>query len=536
MGNLDPAVVQVVMDHVRAVARERAKKLSVDTNLVTDLGLDSLERLQIANSLEERFKARFPEEVLDEIETVAQVAAAIGKHLNGAAAGGKKRDSEASFVTAGAGNATQSGGGAPARQLISGDIPRSAYDIAEFAEYQRLKSLQALLLSTGADNPYFVSHEGCTGDTTQIAGRQLVSFSSFNYLGMSGDPEVAAAAKKAIDQFGTSVSASRLVSGEKTLHRDLEQAIARWVGVDDSLVMPSGHHTNETVIGHLLGPNDLIVHDSLVHNSIIQGAILSGARRRPFPHNDWRALDLILKEVRRDHHRVLIAIEGVYSMDGDYPELPAFVHVKDEHKALLFVDEAHSQGTMGATGRGIAEHFGVDPRTVEVWMGTISKALGSCGGYVAGRHELVEYLKYTTPGFVFATGISPASAAAALAAIQLLERDPSRVRRCQENSRHFLRVAKAGGLNTGLACGTPVVPVILGNSQHALLASQALFQRGFNVMPILHPAVEEEKARLRFFITATHTPEQIERAVEATVEVLRQIDPKYVGTKGGGAN
>src|SRR5262249_46762791 len=254
-------------------------------------------------------------------------------------------------------------------------------------------------------------------------------FTTFNYLGMSGEPAVAQAAKNAIDRYGTSVSASRLVSGEKPIHRELEQALANIYGVEGAIAFVSGHSTNESTIGHLFGPGDLIVHDSLAHNSIIQGSILSGARRRPFPHNDWQALDSLLAEIRRDYRRVLIAIEGVYSMDGDFPDLPRFLEVKKRHKSYILVDEAHSLGTMGKTGCGVSEHFGFNPRDVDLWMGTISKSLGSTGGYIAGTREVVEYLKYTAPSFVFATGMAPAVAAAALAALRLLLKEPQRVDR-----------------------------------------------------------------------------------------------------------
>ena len=181
-----------------------------------------------------------------------------------------------------------------------------------------------------------------------VGGRELINFSSFNYIGMSGDPTVAKAAKEAIDQYGTSVSASRLVSGNKVLHRDLELAIADLIGTEDSIVFVGGHATNETTIGHLFGPGDLVLHDALAHNSIVQGWILSGARRRPFPHNDWRAVDRLLTDLRGEYRRVLIAVEGVYSMDGDIPDLPRFIEVKKRHKAFLMIDEAHSVGVSGA--------------------------------------------------------------------------------------------------------------------------------------------------------------------------------------------
>ena len=211
-----------------------------------------------------------------------------------------------------------------------------------------------------------------------IDGRELISFSSYNYLGMSGDPAVAAGRQgrdrplrhQRLGQpagLGREADPPRAGTGRSPT----------CIGVDDAICFVGGHATNETTIGHLFGPGDLILHDSLAHNSIIQGAILSGARRRPFPHNDWQALDELLTEIRREYRRVLIAIEGVYSMDGDFPDLPQFVEVKKKHKAFLMVDEAHSLGTLGTTGRGIGEHFGINPRDVDLWMGTLSKSLGS---------------------------------------------------------------------------------------------------------------------------------------------------------------
>jgi len=333
------------------------------------------------------------------------------------------------------------------------------------------------------------------------------------------------AAKDAIDRYGTSVSASRLVSGEKTVHRDLEEALAGFLGTEDSIALISGHATNETTIGHLMRPGDLILHDELAHNSIIQGCILSGARRRPFKHNEWQQCDEILQQLRHEYRRVLIAIEGVYSMDGDYPDLPSFIEVKKKHKALLMVDEAHSIGTMGEYGHGIGEHFGVPASDVDIWMGTLSKSFGSAGGYIAGCRELVEYLKYTTPGFVYSVGLPPANAAAALASIELLLREPQRVAKLAHNSQLFLELAKQRGLNTGMSHGTPVVPVIIGNSAHCMMLSERLFRRGINVQPILHPAVEEDKTRLRFFITSLHSDEQIHTTVAAVAEELAIIDP-----------
>jgi len=225
---------------------------------------------------------------------------------------------------------------------------------------------------------------------------------------------------------------------------------------------------------------------------------------------------------------VVIVIEGVYSMDGDYPELPPFIEVKKKHKALLFIDEAHSLGALGKTGRGLTEHYHCNPRDVDLLMGTLSKAMGSCGGYIAGCKELIEYLKYTSPGFVFSCGLTPPGAAAALASLRLLQADPARIERLQANSRLFLKLAKERHLNTGLSNNTAIVPIITGNSLHALMLSKSMFDRGVSVLPILYPAVEEEKARLRFFITAAHSEEQIRYTVDVLAEEIARLDPKYL--------
>jgi 8-amino-7-oxononanoate synthase/acyl carrier protein len=490
-----------VLEEVRRVARERAVGLTLDSSIV-DLGLDSLERMEIMAALEERFGGRFPEEVMTQLETCRQVLAAAEQYL-------------------GSGRAALS-------KAAAAEIPVENYRFDKYPEYVKLRTNLDLIEESGVGNPFFNVHERLSVDTTVIDGRELINFSGFNYLSMSGDPVVSQAAKDAIDRYGTSVSASRLVSGEKVLHVDLERAIADFVGTDASIVYVGGHATNETTVGHLFGPGDLILHDALAHNSIIQGSILSGARRRPFPHNDWRAVDRILADVRGDYRRVLVAIEGVYSMDGDIPDLPRFIEIKKRHKAFLLVDEAHSIGVLGPHGRGIGEFFDVNPSDVDLWMGTLSKAFGSCGGYIAGCRAVVEYLKYTAPGFVFSVGIAPSNAAAALAAIRLLEDEPDRVARLHDRARLFLGLAKKRGMNTGTSKDSPVIPIILGNSTHGLQVSRAMARRGVNVQPILHPAVEEKAARLRFFITASHTEEQIRRTIDVLAEELAKVNPKYV--------
>ena len=485
---------KLVMERIRGVARERTQDLDLDTNII-NLGLDSLERMEIIASIEDAYGTRFPDHILPSMKTCLQVIEAVELYL----------------------------GSEPLKVPAPGEIPEEMYSFSALPEYRQVQQTSDQLAELGMPNPYFQIHDTATTNVTTIDGREVINFAGYNYLSYSGCPEINQAAKDAIDQFGTSVSASRLVSGERTVHSELETSIAKFLGTEDAVAMVGGHSTNEMTIGHLLRTGDLILHDSMAHNSIIQGANLSGARRRPFPHNDWEELDEVLQDIRHDYRRVLIVIEGVYGMEGDIPNVPKFIEVKQRHKAWLMIDEAHSIGTIGQSGHGISEHFNIQPDAVDIWMGTLSKALGSSGGYIAGSHELVEYLKYTAPGFVYSVGISPANAAAALAGIRKLTDDTATVRKLQANASMFLKIAKQAGLNTGMSNSTPIIPVIIGDSMITMILAQRLLNQGVYVRPIIYPAVEESAARLRFFINANHTSDQIRKTVNLVQQTCEEL-------------
>jgi 8-amino-7-oxononanoate synthase len=396
---------------------------------------------------------------------------------------------------------------------------------SDHAQWEKIPGFQKFSLmlqgakKLGIRNPFFTSHEGAAGASTIVDGQRMINFSNYNYLGLSGHPEVNKAAKEAIERYGTSVSASRIVAGERPIHRELEKALADLHRSESAVAFVSGHATSVTVIGHLFGPKDLIVHDALIHNCVIEGIRLSGAKRLSFPHNDHAALDKILSESRRNYERVLVVVEGIYSMDGDFPELPEFVAVKRKHHALLMVDEAHSIGVMGETGRGIAEHFGMDTADVDLWMGTLSKALASCGGYVAGSASLMEYLKHSVPGFVYSVGMPPASCAATLAALRIMFREPERLSKLRQRGRQFLEEARSAGIPTGSSAGLSVIPAITASSIRAARLSQELAEQGISAQPILYPAVSENAARIRFFMSSDHT----EQEIESTVSVLARL-------------
>lgn len=394
-------------------------------------------------------------------------------------------------------------------------------DFSEHPLYKQFSLMESAAELFRIGNPFFKVHEGKGGAHTIINGKSYCNYSHYNYLGLNGDPRVNAAAMEAMERYGTSAGASRLVAGERPIQRELEKALAEVYGTEDCVVFVSGHATNVSTISTLFGSKDLIVHDSQIHNSIVEGCRLSCATRHPFPHNDLASLEQFLVSNRRRFERVLIVVEGHYSMDGDIVDLPTLVAMKKRFGAFLMVDEAHGLGVLGAHGKGLAEHFGIDGREVDIWMGTLSKTLATCGGYIAGSRALVNILKFAAPGFVYSVGISPPLAAASLRALQIMLAEPERVRRLHENTQLFLSLAKKAGLDTGSSEGFAIIPIIVGSSRKAITISNALFEHGINVQPIIHPAVEEKSARLRFFISCDHEEKDIRRTVQILANLVR---------------
>lgn len=386
--------------------------------------------------------------------------------------------------------------------------------------YQQIAMMRQAAEQLGLIDPFFKVHEGTAGATSVINGHTCINFASYNYLGFSGDPRINQAACDAVARYGTSVSASRVVSGERPIHQELEQALAKAYDVEDAVAFVSGHATNVSTLGYLLGPKDLVLHDEYIHNSSLVGAQLSGAKRMSFSHNDPAALEALLARHRHQFERVLVVIEGLYSMDGDVPELPRFIELKQRYQAWLMVDEAHSFGVMGDTGLGLREYFDIDSRDVDIWMGTMSKSMAGCGGYIAGSKPLVEMLRYLAPGFLYSVGMPAQVAAPSLMALELLQQEPERVQRLHSISRYFLEQATARGLDTGKSIGAAVVPVIIGSSAAAARLSHGLLAEHINVQPILHPAVPEKSARLRFFLSCDHTRSQVDQTLDALAKLM----------------
>lgn len=411
------------------------------------------------------------------------------------------------------------GGGERPRSVV---VPERYGLFKEMPDYKHLQIQRVIGEKMHILNPFFTCHDGKAKGRTHIGGREFINFSTYDYIGLNGHPEINAAAIKAMDEFGTSAGASRLVAGERPPHREFELALARQYGVDDAVIFVSGHATNVSTISTLLCHRDAVYYDALAHNSIIMGAKLSGATRYAYPHNDYEALERMLRQTRSKHERAIIATEGLFSMDGDIADLPKLVALKQEYTCFLMVDEAHALGVLGTSGRGSFEFFGVNPLDVDIWMGTLSKTLCGCGGYIAGCAELIELLKFTASGFVYSVGMPPPVAAASCKALELMQREPERTARLQEISQFFLAEANARGLNTGHAQGYAVIPIIVGNSIVTGVLAAAMFERGINVLPIIYPVVEEGMARLRFFLSSEHKKEDICFALD----VLKEEMPK----------
>ncbi|WP_189299683.1 aminotransferase class I/II-fold pyridoxal phosphate-dependent enzyme [Streptomyces albospinus] len=489
------SAASLVLEEVSRAGVFPLSDLSEPMALVADLGFDSLMLQELEINIGKRIPGFRTDEMFQPDLTVERLIALVDPHLTEPPATG-----------------------APLPRQTGADWDAATACVDDFPEVRRFEDLLTSIADTGADFPYFRVHQGIIRDTTVIGGRPYLSFGSYNYLGLSGHPAVNEAVHQAIDRYGTSVSASRVLSGERDLTVRLERALAAFLGVGDCLALVSGHATNVTAIGHLVGAGDLVVHDALAHDSILQGIALSGAARRPFAHEDIGRLEHVLRRNRSRFRRVLIAVEGAYSMDGDLVDLPAVVELKKRYGALLMVDEAHSIGTVGERGRGVGEFHGVDRADVDLWMGTLSKSFASCGGYLGGSARMVRWLRHTLPGFVYSVGLTPSNAAAALAAIELIEAEPHRVRTLRRNAELFRGLATEAGLATGSSAHTPIVPCLLGDSARTLRVADRLFDRGVIADPIFHPAVEEGLARLRFFVTSEHHEDDVRRAVAILAE------------------
>jgi 8-amino-7-oxononanoate synthase len=370
--------------------------------------------------------------------------------------------------------------------------------------------------------PYFRLIESEAGPTVEMEGHEVIMLGSNNYLGLTGDPRVKAAARQALEQYGTALTGSRFMNGTIPLHVDLEREIAEWMGTEDALVFTTGYQANLGTIGTLLGPGDTVICDSGDHASILDGCRLSGAKLRPFRHNQMDKLEKMLDRATGDGGGVLVVVDGVFSMEGDLCPVPEVLERTERYGARLMVDEAHAVGVLGARGAGSCELFGVEDR-VDLRMGTFSKSLASCGGYIAGPADVIEYLKIAARPFMFTAAAVPAAVGAALEAVRICRSEGGPLfKRLLDNADYLrrgfaelgLRVVDAGRLPDGSVATTPVVPVVVGEDWQAVLLWKALFDAGVYTNVALHPAVPPGGALLRTSLMATHEREHLDRALE----------------------
>jgi 8-amino-7-oxononanoate synthase len=395
-------------------------------------------------------------------------------------------------------------------------------DFSTLPAYRELQSLKRTAAALGLDNIYFRPTDGSGTAQVIIDGHPYLNFLAHDYLDLAAHPEVRQAASAAVERYGLITSPSRVLGGERPIYRELEAALAELHGVDDAVLHLSGYITNMETLGHLFGPRDLVLHDALAHKSQIQGALLSGAQRMAFPHNDWRVADALLSRHRGAFERVVILIEGLYSMDGDMPDMPRFVELRNRHKVFLMIDEAASMGILGPNGLGIREHFGLAGSDADIWMGTLTKTFSTCGGYIAGGGTLIDYLRWTAPASIYTLPVPPGMAAAGLAAIKIMRREPERVARLRTLSTRFSERLRSEGFDVGSSQGLPIVPIILGSSLMAARMAAALFERRIYVGPVIYPVVDENKARIRFLLSCGHTEAQLDSVVAALIDIRRQ--------------
>src|SRR6266404_3484769 len=358
-----------------------------------------------------------------------------------------------------------------------------------------------------------------------VDGKHVINLASNNYLGLTTHPKLREAAIAAIKQYGVGSGAVRTVSGTMSIHMELEEKIAAFKGVEACVVFQSGFTANAGTVSSILGKDDFIISDELNHASIIDGARLSKAKIKVFRHKDVAHAEELLKEVAGEPGHKLVITDGVFSMDGDIGPLPGLCEIAEKYGAIMMIDDAHSSGVLGRNGRGTADHFNVHGR-VDVQVGTLSKAIGALGGYVCGSKDLIDFLYHRARPFLFSTSHPPSVAATCIAAFEVLEQEPQLIEKLWENTRYFKKELGTLGFNIGgentPASETPITPIIVGEGRLAMEFSRELFKEGVMATGIAFPTVAEGKARIRTIMTATHTREELEKALE----VLKRVGKK----------
>jgi len=397
------------------------------------------------------------------------------------------------------------------------------WDNPNDAVSRRIQAMVQRVEGTKAAGLYFFNQpveEICGGAKVRVRGREMGMYASYGYLGLLGHPRINAAAKAAVDKFGSGTNGVRFLAGSLTLHTELEETIADFKGAEAAITFSSGYVTNLTAISTLIGRGDYVLSDKLNHASIVDGCMMSGAEFRRFRHNDMDDLEHRLQQVPAGSSAMVVA-DAVFSMDGDVIDLPKMVETCRKYNAWLMIDEAHSVGVLGKTGRGIEEHFGMEG-SVDIKMGTLSKTIPSVGGYIAGKKEIITYLRHASRAYIFSAALPPAQAGAANEAFKVILDEPWRIEQLNRNTAQFIGGLKGMGFDTMLTT-TAIVPVLCGSDESAYAMTREGQMQDVFVLPVISPAVPQGMARLRATVTAAHEPEDIDHAMNVIGEAGRKL-------------
>ncbi len=388
---------------------------------------------------------------------------------------------------------------------------------------RRIKAMTDRIAMLKENDLYFYNQaveEMLEDSKVRVHGRVMGMYASYSYLGLVGHPRINAAAKAAVDKFGTGTNGVRTLAGTLTIHNELEETISNFKHTEAAITYTSGYATNLTVISTLMGRGDYVFSDKLNHASIVDGCLMSGAEFRRFRHNDMAHLEGLLTNAPTDVAKIVIA-DSVFSMDGDIIDLPKMLELCKKYNAWLMIDEAHSVGVLGEKGTGIEEYYGLGD-VIDIKMGTLSKTIPSVGGYVAARKEIITYLRHASRAYIFSAALPPAQAAAANEAFKVILDEPWRIERLNQNTKQFIGGLKSMGFDTMLT-ETAIVPVLCGDDDMAFAMTREAQHNDVFVLPVVSPAVPEGLARLRATVTAAHDPSEIERAMDVIGEAGKKL-------------
>ncbi len=368
--------------------------------------------------------------------------------------------------------------------------------------------------------PYFREIQSDQDTVVTMNGMKVLMFGSNSYLGLTNHPKIKEAAKKAIDKYGTGCAGSRFLNGTLDIHIQLEERLANLVGKEKALCYSTGFQVNLGVVSILAGREDYILLDELDHASIIEGSRLSFSKVLKFAHNNMEALEKKLKLCKPESIK-LIVVDGIFSMEGDIANLPGIVRLAEKYNASIMVDDAHSIGVLGKNGSGTSSHFGLTDK-VDLIMGTFSKSLASLGGFIASDKEIINFIKHNSRSLIFSASITPASAAAVLAALDIMESEPERIQRLWDVTNYALKGLKSAGFDTGKT-QSPVIPLFVRDDTKTLRLTQMLLSEGIFVNPVVSPAVPKEDSLIRFSLMATHTKEQVDIAIDKITKTAKKL-------------